>query len=239
MTRSTPNKTIFHADAEHKRLRLVVMVALLLFFVLSYFLIQYLFQTLLNESPIIPICGLTLPLALGVGWVFEKLLKQYWHSGRYLKLESDGIRAVNNISTDVHLRWAANVSQMRWSFKLGSYPRGGRERRLPANNYCLAVQLQQGGQQVVVHSYLPPKRVQAILERENANFVALDPSEVYESSVRSRIYATPTRPDIPSKVLAGANGRFWLAEKRRWQEGFELEPKDFEAFLHLVEVNSQ
>jgi len=235
---STPNETIFHADAEHKRLRFVVMIALLLFFVLSYFLIQFLFQTFLNESPLILVCGLTLPLALGVGWVFEKLLKQNWHSGRYLRFEADGIRAVNQVSTDVHLRWAANVSQMRWSFKLGSYPRGGRERRLPANNYCLAVQLQQGGHQVVVHAYLPPKKAKAILEKEGANFVALDPSEVYESSVRSRIYATPTRPDIPSKVLAGPNGRFWLAEKRRWQEGFELEPKDFEAFMKLVEENS-
>lgn len=239
MTVSTPNKTIFHADAEHGRLRLVVMIALLLFFVSSYFLIQILLQTFINESPLILVCGLTLPLALGVGWVFEKLLKRYWHSGRYLKLEPDGIRAVNQVSNDVHLRWAANVSQIKWSFKLGSYPRGGRERRLPASNYCLAIQLQQGGHQVVVHAYLPPKKASTILEREDANFVALDPSEVYESSVRSRIYATPTRPDIPSKVLAGANGRFWLAEKRRWQEGFELEPNDFETFLQLVEVNSQ
>ncbi len=236
---SIPNDKIFHADAEHSRLRTVVMVALLLFFVFSYLIVQYLFRTFFQESPIVLVCGLALPLALGGGWVFEMLLKRTWHSGRYIKLEADGIRAVNQVSPDVHLRWAANVSQMRWSFKLSGYPRGGRERRMPANHYCLAVQLQQGGQQVVVYAYLPPKKASAILERKHANFVALDPGEVYESSIRSRIYAAPTRPDIPSKVLAGANGRFWLAEKRRWQEGFELEPQDFETFLQLVEENSK
>ena len=238
MTVTSQNETIFHADAEHQKLRLVVMAALIILLLLSYFGVQSLLQTFLNESPLMLVCGLTLPIALGLGWVLEQLLKRYWHSGRYIKIEPDGFRAVNQVSTDMHLRWSANLSTMKWAFKLGEYPRGGRERRLPSSNYCLALQVQQGGNQVVVHTYLPPWRAQAIIENETANFVQLDPKDVYETSIRSRIYATPTRPDIPSKVLAGGNGRYWLAEKRRWQEGFELMPNDFEAFLKIVEEKS-
>ncbi|MCP5101592.1 MAG: hypothetical protein GY943_39110, partial [Chloroflexi bacterium] len=71
----------------------------------------------------------------------------------------------------------------------------------------------------------------------NPSFHPIEPKDVYKTSLRSRYMSTPTRPDIPSKVLAGKDGRFWLAEKRRWKDGYELSFKDFETFLQLVEKN--
>lgn len=239
MTVSTPDEIIIHADAEHGRLRTVVMLILLVSFVLIYWLVQMLFRLFLDESPLILVCGLALPTALGAGWLVEKMLKRVWHSGRCLTIDDNGIRATNLIAADLQLRWAVNLTHLSWSFKLSGYPRGGRERRLPANYHCLAVQLQQGGQYLVVHTYLSSGKAEKILEGERVDFVKLDPGEVYKTSARSRFFTPPERPDIPSKVIAGANGRYWLAEKRRWLEGFELEPKDFEQFLKLVEENSQ
>jgi len=239
MTVSTSNETIFHADAEHQGLRAVVILTLLVGFVLFYLLVQFVFRALFHESPLILVCSSALPLALGFGWLLEKWLMRVWHSGRNITIHAAGIRAVNQVSTDTNLRWAANLMQLNWTFKLGGYPRGGRERRLPANHHCLAVQLQQAGQYLVVYAFMPAKKKQAILQQAQGNFVELNLEDVYKTTLRSRVFSPPTRPDIPSKVIAGANGRFWLAEKRRWQEGFELEPRDFELFLQLVEENSQ
>ena len=39
----------------------------------------------------------------------------------------------------------------------------------------------------------------------------------------------------PSDMLTGRNGRYWMAERRRWEEGLELEQKDFSAYIAYVE----
>ncbi|MCA9931106.1 MAG: hypothetical protein KC419_21625 [Anaerolineales bacterium] len=238
MVQDSPNETVFHADAEHDSLRMVVMLALLIALIGFFFLVQFAFRSMTNESPLVFVCSITLVLALVLGWLLENGLKRVWHSGRKLTVDETGIRAVNKIAADMHLRWTANVTSLKWAFRMRAYPRSGRERRVQGSYYCIAVQLHQGGQQLVVFSFLPPKRAQALLASDSLKFVELDPGDVYKTSMRTRFVPPVARPDIPSKVIAGPNGRYWLAEKRRWQEGFELEPKDFEQFLQLVENKS-
>jgi hypothetical protein len=48
----------------------------------------------------------------------------------------------------------------------------------------------------------------------------------------------PARPELPTEVIAGESGRYWLAERNRWQEGVELAPGDFETLLALTEARA-
>jgi hypothetical protein len=232
MTASIQEKTVFHADPEHEKLRYAVLAGLLFFALLSFFVVRLILQLVWDASPFILVCGFSLPIGLGIGWVFEKMLKQNWHSGSFIEVQLNGIRAVNQVSEDVYINWDGDMSLLKWTFQLSGYPRGGRERRLPSTHHCFAMQLRQDGVLVTIFSYLPSGQA-----HEQAGFVKLNPGEVYKTSTGSRL-ADTVRPELPSQVLMGENGRFWLAEKHRWHEGFELEPNDFVKLLRIVEENN-
>ena len=57
---------------------------------------------------------------------------------------------------------------------------------------------------------------------------------LYKESGKRRWGAT-TRPDLPSDLLAGEDGRYWIAERRRWDEGLELTADDFIALVDFIE----
>jgi hypothetical protein len=44
---------------------------------------------------------------------------------------------------------------------------------------------------------------------------------------------------VTTDLLRGKDGRFWLAEQRRWQQGIELTPDDFETFIDYVRRKQQ
>jgi hypothetical protein len=74
-------------------------------------------------------------------------------------------------------------------------------------------------------------------KNEQNRFLELRPSEYIQGSVFRRWLTPPSRPEIPTKVLVGKQGHFWLAERRRWNEGLELEIEDF--FVFMEEVNQR
>ena len=108
---------------------------------------------------------------------------------------------------------------------------------MPRNWLCLAVALKEGKKQITVYTYLPPRQARSWLEAENGRiqFHQISPKDVYDNSIRSRMSA-PSRPEIPAAVLTGADGEYWLAERRRWTEGFELPPKEFEQFMSHIQT---
>ncbi len=57
--------------------------------------------------------------------------------------------------------------------------------------------------------------------------------ELYDNTMRSRI-GPPSRPDIPNRLLQSKDGRYWLAERRRWEYGIELTPDDFGTLMRVV-----
>ena len=64
-------------------------------------------------------------------------------------------------------------------------------------------------------------------------FHPIDPGDVYDTSLLSRV-AIPSRPELPADVIAGKDGRYWLAERERWQYGLELTQSDFDKLLAHV-----
>lgn len=231
-----------HADAEHGGLRTAVFFSLILILILAYFLIRLLLRLTLGSVPdygALVACGGALPLALLAIWGLEKGLKRVWHSGRSLHLDSEGIQVQNRVAQNVQLYWGPNMTVTGWGFKLSDYPRAGRERRLSKRWWCVGLQVQDGNRRALAYTFAPPRQAQAWMAQPLPGdaFHELDLEQVYTPPTIPRPFTPPSVPEIPGRLLAGTNGRFWLAEKRRMEEGFELEPDDFEILLARVRAN--
>lgn len=234
---------ILHADQEHGGIRLVVVILLgagvLFFFFLLNALLSALSPGGLPDFSFPFTCTAAIVLALAAVWGIEQGLKRVWRSGRSLVLDEAGIQVIDGDLPAFTLSWAGQMRQMYWLFTLQGYKRGGRERRVPEKWLCLALQLQEEEKRVIVHTYLSPKQARALIEKHGrADFHEIFPTQVYPAEGRARYFSIPGRPDkIPATVLAGKDGKYWLAEQRRWQEGFELTAPDFETLISMVISN--
>jgi hypothetical protein len=212
---------------------------LLVSFILSYWLVHSFLQLDFWGSirdyavSISCVLGLTLALALSAG--MEVWLKRIWPSGRSLRLDEEGIHIRGDSANQDVIRRDERVATLNWCFNLQGYRRGGREKRLQKKWLCLACQIQQGDTRLIVHAYMPPQKAEMWLENESLHrkFHQIQAGDVYESSLGSRLGA-PTRPVISNDILTGKDGRYWLAERHRWDEGFELTPNDFAIFMNKV-----
>lgn len=240
MVETNPSQVTLHADPEHGGLRAAVIILLLGTILLLYFLLRGLWLWLSDGN--VPtymslvVCPSAVILGMASVWGIEQGLKKVWHSGRAVVMMDAGIVAQEQETAVARLDWDGHVNALLWRFMLKEYKRGGRERRVPEKWICLAAQVQEGEGRVIVYTYVSPKKVEPLLMRDGREvFYEIFPGEVYAATVDSGYFSMPGRPDkIPAEVLAGKEGRYWLAEQRRWKEGFELTPQDFETFMHIV-----
>ena len=120
---------------------------------------------------------------------------------------------------------------------MSGYPKAGRERRVQKNHLCLACQVRQSGEFLIVYAFMPKSRAQPLLDQ--SEYIQINPGEFYETGLYTRVKRNLDRPEIPSHVLLSEQGPYWLAEQRRWTEGLELEEKDYEEFVTLVDERIQ
>ena len=226
-----------HADQEHSGIRVTIVLVLVAAFVLTFALVS----ALLNAFPengisdyVLPIsCVIGLLAALAIAGAAEHLLKQRWHSGRMVVLGDDGIEASLAGDSTISIDWTKRMAATKWYFSLKGYPRGGRERRVPASWLCLACQLQQDEHRLVVFGYLPPSKAELLLEGEA--FHQIRPPELYDLGPFRRRLASTDRPKLPASLLTGKDGPYWLAERRRWASGLELTAEDLATFVEVVD----
>lgn len=238
---STLNKIVLQTDPEHGGIRLVIFVALFVALTASFFLVRALLRLVVGGMPdygFFLSCAGSIPLALLVVWGLEVQLKRVWPSGRQLVMDGEGIQARDNDEELAQLAWTEGVKPLSWYFELSGFPRVGRERRVQKGWYCLAIQLRVEERRIIAFTFMPPQQAQRVFDRSDGiDFHEIDPDDVYETSLRLRVSpAPPARPEIPSQVLAGEDGRYWLAEKRRWDQGFELVPDDFVTYLTFIQM---
>lgn len=246
MSAAVKGPIVLHADQEHSGIRLVIFIALFIGYFLGFQLVSWLLETFapaaLLDYTIFLSCVGGLPIALLIIWLLEKGLKRVWHSGLSLLLDEQRLTVHDRRGGDAAetpaLRWADNLSQLNWYFRLQGYPRGGRERRVPVKWLCLATELQQDERRLSVYSLMPPEAAVAFTENPKQGFHILNPVEIYDNSMRSRI-GPPSRPQIPNRLLQSKDGRYWLAERRRWEYGIELSPGDFAILMHHVAASGR
>ncbi len=204
-------------------------------------------------------CVGAFPVALLLIWGLERLLKRVWHSGLSLELYPYGIivhdrrgegarfqvagsreeprmsaqpssLAPGTWNLEPTLSWSAHFTQLNWYFRVSGYPRAGRERRVANKWLCLGTELNQDGTRLNVFTFMPPEQAAAWIDNPRMAFHRLNPADIYDTSPRARL-GPPGRPNIPNQVLHSKDGRYWLAERRRWEQGVELTPVDFTTFM--------
>lgn len=229
------NPTILWGDPEHAGIRLLLMPLLITGFLVGFFLARVVLAWIIpgNEFLTAFACVGGLPLGLGLAYVGESLLKRFWRSGRAVVIEDAGISLQVNNQIARRFQAQSNLNLVKWSFPLSAYPRGGRERRAPRQWLCLGCQLRQEEARLVVYAFLSPKEAAPLIAAYG--FHAIDPADVYDTSLAGRLTQPASRPAIPAAVLAGKEGVYWAAERQRWQEGVELTPADFARLMAHVE----
>lgn len=232
--------TVLHADQEHAGLRTAVFALLFISLVLAFFGLRALFSsfgtTWMAEYAFALSCGGAFPLAVGVIWAAEQYMKRHWPSGRTVTLLGNGIQVQTETGETVALTQDQGVVPLGWYFSLRGWQRGGRERRVPQDWLCLALELKASKDQIIVYTYLPEDKVQLWLNtKTNVSFHKIYPTDVYDNSMRARLKG-PGRPEIPAEVITGKDGKYWLAERRRWTEGFELPAPEFEIFIDHIQM---
>lgn len=229
-----------HAEQEHAGIRAAVVVALVVAYFICFWLINTVSQLLperIASLGFVLACLLAFPLAAGITWALEKWLAQVWHSGYKLTLQDKTFFVSQPEKEDMPFDLGANFSNLNWYFKLVGYKRGGRERRVPDKWLCLSCQIQQDEHRVIVYAFASPKKTAVYQKDHPLQFEKLEPGDIYESYGTSR-FGPPTRPNkLPPEVVSGKNGRYWLAEQRRWREGLELTFADFETFLTYLQTH--
>ena len=250
MVHSDQSTPILHADPEHGGLRLIVIIVLLLGLTLGFVIIQLLLSllasgTLLIEFATALSCLGAIIFALGAAWISEVYLKRVWHSGISLSLGESKLsfqkRSVQEKEAGekpepIVIDWQKTVNVSRWYFQLSGYARAGRERRVSNQWFCLACMLQQDDDTIVVFAYFPPKEAAEWVENGQLSepFHEISLAHLYSEAGKKKRDAS-TRPAIPSALLAGNDGRYWLAEKKRWQDGVELKQEDFTRYTEYIE----
>ncbi len=223
---------LLRADQEHRGVRTAVIIILFTLILLLYVVIVSVWR----EVSFLLSCVLSLLVASGLAYGIELLLKKVWPSGRALLLDEQIIQAQDKNEASVTIKWADKPLTLSWWFHLKGFRRGGRERRMPKDWLCVAMQLRDANREIIAYAFLPPKKAARWIE-DTKNFHQIIPAQVYNADIS--FYAKPpSRPEISAEVLAGEDGRYWLAERNRWEHGFELTPNDFALFINFVTSHS-
>jgi len=242
MIQSKTTPLTLYAEQEHSGLRAVVVLSIAVSYFLCFWLINILGQLLperVASLGFVIACLLAAPLAIGITWLLEKWLKKVWHSGYSLSLQEEVMHVEQRDKDAMDFDFTGNFSNLNWYFKLAGYKRGGRERRVSDKWICLCCQIQQDEHRLVVYAFAPPKKTAVYQTDHPLQFKKLSPGDIYDSQKDAR-FAPPSRPNkLPTEVISGKNGRYWLAEQRRWQEGLELTFDDFETFLAYLQTHNR
>jgi len=240
MTEENQYPIVLHADEEHVGLRTAVVLILLGVILVIFLLLNAIWPAIapagLIEFSFVITCAGSLILGVIAVWGIEQWLKQVWHSGRSLVIDKTGIIAKDE-SDSYRLNWDGHHNLLQWRFELKGYKRGGRERRVPEKWVCLATQIQEGENRLIVFCYVSPKKADEFLVgHTREKYHQINPSEVFASAMDTNILSSPSRPNkIPNEYLTGKDGLYWLAEQNRWHDGFELSFQNYETFLEALD----
>lgn len=249
MKDGTSTTKILHADPEHGGIRFAALLTIAVGLIGGYFLMRLLLEWLASDSPLLDFatvisCIGAVPIALGFSWLVEHFLRKNWSSGMRFELTGSELHferdaSANGSPLSIAIDFDQRVNLTCWFFKLIGYPKAGRERLVSDKWLCLACQMQQDDKRLIAFTYVPPEKAQEWFNAQNLDepFHEISLTWLYREAGKRRLGAT-TRPEIPVDMLTGPDGRYWIAERRRWEEGLELSEDDFVTLIDFVEQNT-
>lgn len=216
MVNESASRRVFKVDAEHGRLRLVVVAVFVLAGILAYIVINAVVPS--EGLNILAILG-SLAIAYGITAILEQALKRRWPSGRSIAVDAEGVTMLKNGGVEQRIDAAQPVMSLLWHFQTK------RRSRVPKGWYLLACALEQDDGSVSVYTLVSPDQFKKV--EDNERFKALKAkSDTAKSTGRGR-------DDL---LLAGEQRRLLQAENQRWQTGAEMTLDDFSAYLKEVET---
>ncbi|MEZ4666787.1 MAG: hypothetical protein R3E39_02505 [Anaerolineae bacterium] len=202
----------FPVDREHVRLRLGVVVLFVALWCISFAIIN----AFIPSSGLNIIAGLiAFGLAALGGRLIEPRLKQFWPSGRNLKLDNSGAYFIKNGQMQIEISATSTANVHYWRFKI---PRRG---RMPKGWYVVACAVQQDDTYLAVYTFASPHKADQLNQVVKFTDLVSDKSK-------------PDMARTESLRTAGEQRRLRTAEQHRWHNGGELSHEDFEQFLHTL-----
>ena len=212
------DQRLIKIDTEHFAIRLLVPVLTIGLTLGVYVGGRLLLSEVLADS-VNPVC-VALPIAavmlFGGSYVVEAALKQVMPSRRAATLDDDALvvsDARRKPPQLVAINWAQTVNVLAWRFEVR------RRTRVPKGWFCMAVQLLQDEQSVILYSFFEPKAADALPGYHH--FVRLRPRKETESN-----------QDL---AAVAEQRRLLKLEDERWDDGAELHRKDFAAVLDKLQ----
>jgi hypothetical protein len=237
MNAADSSQIVLNADPEHSGVRIAVMAALVVTFIASFAILAMIIrsfeESLVSDFYFILSCAGAMALSIGAAGLSEYYTKSRWLSGRSLLINKQGMITTEKDGEKAYFTWDGHMSLVKWYIHLSGYRKGGRERRVQSDWYCVSCQVQQDEDRFVAYTYMPEEKAGQFFD--DKRFLQLRPGEFEQNSMLRRWLTPPKRPNIPTKVLAGKQGHFWLAERRRWSDGMEFEIDDFFVILNELD----
>ncbi|NLX10641.1 MAG: hypothetical protein GXY36_13370 [Chloroflexi bacterium] len=205
-------------DAEHFSIRFLVPVLTLGSVIVFHLVGMAVLDRVLDEG--VNVACIVLPLDvlvfLGLGYVYERVLKRVMPSKRYALLSDETLIVADgrekNPPQQVTLTWDQTINPAAWRFVVR------RRTRVPKGWFCLALQLLQDEESIIFYTFMPQDEAEALPGYKQ--FVRLRPRKEVESSTDLRGVAEQRR--------------YLKLEDERWNDGAEIAPDDFRAVLMQV-----
>jgi len=208
---------LFHIDAEHIGIRIVIPLVLVGAFILLFIAFSSAFTTSVEGGSLNCFAMILAAFAaVGVATVADRLLKRVWRSGRAVTLDVDELRFSDKrkgAGGDLRIALHRRVNLLAWRFTV---KRGSA--RVPRNWIMLGCQIAQDDTQLTLFTFAPSKEADA---PRYANFVQLILRSVLEKG------------DVPLRE-ATKQRRLLRAEDERWMLGYELHSEDFATLLDTL-----
>lgn len=211
-----PARTIM-IDAEHTSIRFLLPTLTLALVVLFHLVAGSLLRRTLDTS-VNPLC-IVLPGDLVLLWfggmLIERGLKRVLPSRRQAVLDRQALVVTDgrrNPPEVTRIAWDSAVNVKAWRFEVR------RRGRVPRGWYCMALQLLQDEQDVILYTFMPRKKAEVL--PGFAEFVRLRPRKETQSNTDLNAVAEQRR--------------LLKLEDRRWSDGGEVTQADLEALASAL-----
>lgn len=215
---------VMRVDVEHLGIRLLIPIMALIGFG-GGFVLGRIISTALEES-VGTLCFSLVFAFVGMGVMLqigEQLIKPRWSSGRHLEVSTrslklrDRRRGKDNTTT---IQWQSDVTSTAyfWEVETG-------KSRVRKGWYCVAVQLRQDEEEVVLYTFMSPDDAQGV-PHFNDWFFRLLPRKS-----REELQQIDPRE-------AARQERYRKIESFRFFDGAEVQPEDFQELMTLIVVHT-